>query len=81
MDVHAIPFKAYRLMEPGNVKKKKGLNFFFVIIAAILGSALWKQFDFEAFSFDKPALAALYAIVFVASIYFLIRDYRSRPEQ
>ena len=61
------------------MKKEKGLNFVFVIVAVILGSALWKQFDFHTFNFDKPALAALYAIVFIASIYFLIRDYKGRP--
>ena len=36
---------------------KKSLNFFFVIIAIILGRALFKQFDFENLKFEKPALA------------------------
>ena len=58
------------------MKKEKGLNLVFLIIAFILGGALWKQFDFQTFKFDKPALAALYAVVFVASIYLLIRDYK-----
>jgi hypothetical protein len=62
-------------MRQDNMKKEKGLNLVFIIVAVIVGSALWKQFDFHAFSFNKPALAAVYALTFVASIYFLIRGY------
>jgi len=47
---------------------KKGVNFFLVIIAIIIGSALWEQFRFHPFKFGKPA----FAIVFAASIYFLV---------
>jgi len=57
------------------MKKEKGLNVVFLIVAVILGSALWKQFDFDTFTFAKPALAALYAIVFVTSLYLVVRDY------
>lgn len=60
---------------------KKGINFFFGIIAIILGLAIYKQFDFENIKFEKPALATLYIIVFVLSIFFLIRDYKKRPEK
>ncbi len=63
------------------MENRKGLNFFFVVIALILGSALWKQFDFDTFTFDKPALAALYIIVLAASIYFLLRDLINRPKK
>jgi hypothetical protein len=57
------------------MKQEKGLNLVFIIVAVIVGSALWKQCDFPSFSFAKPALAAVYALAFVASIYFLIRGY------
>ncbi len=60
---------------------KKTPNFFLVIIAIILGSALFKQFDFENLKFEKPALAIIYIVTFVLSIYFLIRDYKNRPEK
>ena len=60
------------------MENTKGMNFFFAIIAIILGIALWKQFDFDTLKFLKPALATLYLIVFVASIYFLIKNYKSR---
>ena len=35
-------------------------NFFSIVIVIILGGALYKQFDFENFTFEKPALAAVY---------------------
>ena len=63
------------------MENKKGINFFFGIIAIILGSAIYKQFDFENIKFEKPALATLYIIVFIASIYFIIKDYKKRPEK
>ncbi len=63
------------------MENKKGLNFFFLIIAIILGSTLWKQFDFNTLKFQQPALAIIYIIVFVASVYFLIKDLTSRTKK
>jgi len=62
-------------------KNKKTPNFFLVIIVLILGQVLFEKFDFENLKFEKPALAILYIIVFVSSIYLLIRDYKNRPEK
>ena len=59
------------------MKNKKMPNLYLVIISIIVGSALFKQFDFETLKFEKPALTILYIIVFVFSIYFLIRDYKN----
>ncbi|MBC9930694.1 hypothetical protein [Chitinophaga qingshengii] len=55
------------------MESKKSLLFLFTIIAFILGMALFKQFNFQTFSFAKPALAILYSIVFVASVVFVVR--------
>jgi len=63
------------------MENKKGLNFFFLIIAIIIGNALFRQFDFENLKFEKPAIAILYIVTFVSSIYFLIRNYKNRPEK
>jgi hypothetical protein len=60
---------------------KKGINFFFAIIAIIIGSKLYKHFDFQNFKFEKPAIDIIYLITFVASIIFLIKDYIKRPEK
>jgi len=54
-------------------------NFFFIIIALIIGKALYNQFDYQNLKFEKPALSILYIIVFVASIYFIIRNFTNRP--
>jgi hypothetical protein len=63
------------------MENKKGINFFFAIIAIILGSAIYKQFDFKNLKFEKPALAIVYIITFIACIFFLVKDYRNRPEK
>jgi hypothetical protein len=59
---------------------KKGINFFFAIIAIITGSKLYKHFDFQNLQFEKPALDVIYLIAFVASIIFLLKDYVKRPQ-
>lgn len=53
---------------------KKGQSFLFLIIAIILGWTIFKQFDFENLKFEKPALAIVYIVTFVMSIYFLVKN-------
>lgn len=60
------------------MENKKGSSFVFIIVAIILGVSLFKQFDFKKLEFEKPALAILYIIVFVASIYFIIKNARKK---
>jgi hypothetical protein len=55
---------------------KKGLNFFFAMIAIILGWSLVKHFDFTTYRFADPVLDMLYLIVFVITLYLLIKDFR-----
>ena len=62
--------------------KKSSLSFPLLVVVIILGAALYKQFDFETLKFEKPALAVLYIIVFVVSLYILIkRPGRNRSEK
>jgi len=62
--------------------KKSSLSFPLLVVVIILGAALYKQFDFETLKFEKPALAILYIIVFVVSLYILIkRPGRNRSEK
>nr|WP_294942766.1 hypothetical protein [uncultured Mucilaginibacter sp.] len=56
------------------MEKNKVPVFTFSIVAIILGVALFKQFDFENLRFEKTGLAIVYMIVFVAVIYFLIKN-------
>lgn len=53
-------------------------NFFFVIMALILGRALFKLFDFENLKFEKPALAVVYTIVFILCIGFMIKKSKNK---
>ncbi|MBD1387416.1 hypothetical protein IDJ75_19175 [Mucilaginibacter rigui] len=55
------------------MENNKAPLFTFSIIAIILGVALHKQFDYENFKFEKPALAIVYFIVFAASVFFIIK--------
>jgi membrane protein DedA with SNARE-associated domain len=63
------------------MENKKIPAFTFGIIAIILGLTLIKHFDFENFSFQRPLLDALYLIVFVFSIYALLKNFKSRTEK
>ncbi len=63
------------------MENKKSINFFFGMIAIILGSVLFKQFDFENLTFKHTGLAIIYLVVFAFSIYFLISNYRKRSEK
>ena len=58
------------------MQTKKTLNFFFLIIAFILGSTLFKHFDFINLKFENPVLDIIYLIVFLASVYLIIKDYK-----
>jgi hypothetical protein len=63
------------------MENKKIPVFTFGIIAIILGWTIIKHFDFENFTFQKPWLDALYIIVFVYSIYALVKNYRNRTKK
>lgn len=63
------------------MENKKIPSFVFGVVAVILGWTLVKHFDFENLRFQKTWLDALYLIVFVFSIYALIKNYRNRTEK
>ena len=48
-------------------------NFVSVILAIIIGGALFKQFDFQNLKFEKPALAIVYSIALIICIGFMIK--------
>ncbi|MDP5202144.1 hypothetical protein [Flavobacterium sp. DG2-3] len=56
------------------MENKKPITFVFWIIAIILGVVLFKQFDFQSLKFENPALAVIYIVVFVFSVYYIIRN-------
>ncbi|MDQ1164359.1 hypothetical protein [Flavobacterium sp. SORGH_AS_0622] len=63
------------------MENKKPISFIFLVIAIILGVTLYKQFDFETFKFEKPALAVLYIIVFVFSVIVLIKNFKKKRSE
>lgn len=60
------------------MENKKALVFTFWVVAIILGVVLFKQFDFKNLKFEKPGLAIVYAVVFVFSVYFLIKNSKKK---
>lgn len=60
---------------------KKSVSFTLLVVVIILGVTLFKQFDFKTLQFEKPALAILYIIVFVVSLYFLIKKPKKSSEK
>lgn len=59
------------------MNKNKAPNFILVIIAAIVGSALYKQIDFENLTVEKRGLSIIYLIVFLAAIFLIAKNFRN----
>ncbi len=55
------------------MKNKIGFNFFFALLAFPIGLALSKEFNFQTFTFQKPALGILYLITFIIAIYLTFK--------
>nr|WP_315150171.1 hypothetical protein [uncultured Flavobacterium sp.] len=56
------------------MENKKISSFAFGVIAIILGWTLVKHFDFKNLRFEKTWLDVLYLVIFVFSIYALIKN-------
>jgi len=56
------------------MQNNKSITFVFWVIAIILGVTLFKQFDFKTLKFENPAMAIIYAIVFLFSVYYIIKN-------
>jgi hypothetical protein len=56
------------------MKSIKAPNLFFVIIALIIGRALYKDFDFENLEFENTALAIVYMVTLAFTVYYIIKD-------
>lgn len=61
--------------------KKKGINFFMVIIAIVTGSKLYQHIDFKNMKMEKPALDIIYLVAFLMSVIVLIKDFTRKPDQ
>ncbi|GAB3021591.1 hypothetical protein GCM10027051_28660 [Niabella terrae] len=63
------------------MENKKGINFFFATIAIILGWTLFKHIDFKNLTLKDPVLDVLYFIVFIISIYLIIKDRKKESKE
>lgn len=63
------------------MENRKPVSFTLLVVAIILGVTLFKQFDFKTLRFEQPALAVIYLIVFVVSVYFLIKRPKNQSEK
>ena len=55
--------------------------FTLTIVAIIVGSALYKQIDFQNFTVDKKALSAIYFVTFAASVFILAKHYIGKSKK
>lgn len=53
-------------------------NFFSLIIIIMVGTALYRQFDFQTLRFEKLALSMIYLIVFTTSLVLMIKDMKKK---
>ena len=63
------------------MESKKRINWFFLFIAFTLGLTLNKHIDFKNFTLKEPFLDTLYIIVFIISIYLIIKDLRKNTDK
>lgn len=63
------------------MKNKRTLSIPFLIIAIIIGVALFKQFDFQTLKFENWALAIVYMVGLAIAVYVLVTSRKSEPEK
>jgi len=62
------------------MKFKFAPNYFALIIAAIIGSTLFKQIDFQYQTIENPMLAIIYLLVFFGCIFSMIKKLNKLPK-
>jgi predicted ferric reductase len=56
-----------------HMSNKKELSFPLIIIAIVIGVTIFKQFDFENLKFEKPAMAVVYILTFLMTVYLIFK--------
>jgi len=62
------------------VNNKKEYSYPLIIIAVVLGWTIFKQFDFEKLKFEKPAMAVVYTLTFLMTVYFILKKEKSKEK-
>lgn len=63
------------------MKDKLGFNIIWAMMAFILGSALFREFDLQTFTFKKTALGLLYLVVFLFALYLTFKKDTKTPKE
>jgi hypothetical protein len=63
------------------MKNKIGFNLVFALLAFPIGLALLREFNFEDFTFRKPALGFLYLITFLVCIKLIFKKNEKQSNQ
>ena len=62
------------------MSNKKEYSFPLIIIAVVLGWTIFKQFDFESLKFEKPAMAVVYILTFLMTVYFILKKDKDKEK-
>jgi hypothetical protein len=62
------------------MNSKKEYSFPLIIIAVVLGWTIFKQFDFEKLKFEKPAMAVVYTLTFLMTVYFILKKDKGKEK-
>lgn len=60
------------------MSSKKRPSFPFVVIAFVLAGGIFEEFNFESMEFEKPALAIVYILTFLMTLYFITKGLKSK---
>jgi prepilin signal peptidase PulO-like enzyme (type II secretory pathway) len=63
------------------MENKKVPIFTMLVVALIVGSALYKQIDFKTMTVEKPALAILYTVTLLFAIFVFVKNFRKKAEK
>lgn len=63
------------------MKDKIGFNVVFAILAFPIGLALYKDTNFDTFTFRKPVLDIFYLIVFCLMIIFMLKKQNKKTDK
>lgn len=55
------------------MKNKIGFNFLFALISYPVGMALFREIDFENYSFKNPGLGIIYLITFIGTVFLTFK--------
>lgn len=60
------------------MSNKKGLSFPLLIIAIVIGATIFKQFNFKTLRFEEPAMAVIYILTFLMTVYFIFKNSKEK---